>query len=665
MRLEFRKRHLSILAFPPVDVPALTVVVGINGSGKTHLLQAILNGSVTNSVASSTGEQVPGSNDGPLRLLSLSGTPMTDVNAYTSSEGPQSIAVNSMQRNSNFEAARRSVLSPFATQLDQLTAGRISGSLQTNEDIWRLGIDETVARAGDESLRPEIERIFRDAEAELLKPYMPSPSPHHLTHFNALTPRSLQIVSAKLGVPPLMVTELQEQQLRPWQADQFQNSLPILFGRYRDAMLRNGLAQLRDQQEGSCLGLTNDEFVAQFGRPPWKQISETFEAFGLPYEAAEPDLFSFSQVHLNLAKKPGGEPVNIQHLSSGEKVLLQFAISSYDYDEDIVNVKRPAVLLLDEMDAPLHPEMVHRWLGVINDGLVAKQGMHCIVTTHSPTTVALAPEAALYEMRDGFSGLTKISKQDALNKLTFGVPTLSIDYSGRRQVFAESDTDAAIYERVYALIKSSISCERELNFLSTGMRNKDGGEINSGCVIVNNIVKQMTSYGARNVFGIVDWDGINTSDDRVKVVAEGVRDGIENVLLDPVLICLLLMKHRKAPLGLEDIDRFAGVEALDAVALQRLADAVQLKAFPGTSGATTAVQFLGGQSVNVLNEYLTINDHDLEDLLTETFQPLKTWSKRGRGQLVKGIIEEVLTEHRNLCPTELRTVFECIANAPA
>lgn len=181
MRLEFAKRHLSIFAFPAIDVPPLTIVVGINGSGKTHLLQAIQNGSVTNSVAPSSGEPMPGMNDGPVRLLSLTGTPMADANAYTSSEGPQNRAMVGMQRGSNFEAARRAALSPFATQLDQLTSGRISQSLQPNDDIWRLGIDEAVARGGEESHRPEIERIFRDAEAELLKAHTVNPnSPPHL-----------------------------------------------------------------------------------------------------------------------------------------------------------------------------------------------------------------------------------------------------------------------------------------------------------------------------------------------------------------------------------------------------------------------------------------------------------------------------------------------------
>lgn len=660
MRLEFAKRHLSILAFPTVDVPPLTIVVGINGSGKTHLLQAIQNGSITNSVAPSTGQPMPGMNGGKVRLLSPTATPMADANAYTSTEMQANPGMASM-RGGGFEGARRTALSPYATQLDQLTSGHISQSLQPNDDIWRLGIDEAVTRSGDEAHRSEIERIFRDAEAELIKPRSPDARTPHNADPSAQLLQSVQCVAAKLGISPLMVTELQERQLRPWMTDQFQNSLPILFGRYRDALLRNGLAQLRDKQDGTHLSLTDDEFITRFGRAPWKQISETFDAFGLPYEAAEPDLFSFSQVHLILVKKPGGEPVNIHNLSSGEKVLLQFAISSHNYDEDLVNVMRPSVLLLDEMDAPLHPEMVHRWLGVISNGLVGQQGMHCIITTHSPTTVALAPEAALFEMKDGFSGLTKVSKQEALNKLTFGVPTLSIDYSGRRQVFTESDTDAAIYERVYSLIKSRLDCSRELNFLSTGMRNKDGGEINSGCAVVTNIVQRLNEAGNQSVYGIVDWDGSATSTDRIRVIAEGSHNGIENLLLDPLLICLLLLKERRAPEELHDIDRFAGADALAAIELQRMVDAIQRKVVTGGTGALVEVIYLDGATANVLHDYLVMDDHALENALRTAFPYLRKWSNRGA--LVMAIVDEVLTEYRGFCPSPLKTIFEGVANA--
>ena len=47
MRLEFKAEHLSIERFDPVEMGDFAVITGINGSGKTHLLRAIRNGSVS------------------------------------------------------------------------------------------------------------------------------------------------------------------------------------------------------------------------------------------------------------------------------------------------------------------------------------------------------------------------------------------------------------------------------------------------------------------------------------------------------------------------------------------------------------------------------------------------------------------------------------------
>ena len=102
---------------------------------------------------------------------------------------------------------------------------------------------------------------------------------------------------------------------------------------------------------------------------------------------------------------------------------------------------------------------------------------------------------------------------------------------------------------------------------------------------------------------IVDWDGEAVSTDRVKVIAKGVRDGIESVLLDPLLICLLLTKFRRAPEGLHDIDRFVGADALQALGLQRKVDAVQHAAFPTSMTDKVEVEYIGGVKTNVLREY--------------------------------------------------------------
>jgi ABC-type cobalamin/Fe3+-siderophores transport system ATPase subunit len=51
MRLEFVSPYLSIEAFPSIDLPPFTVISGLNGVGKTHLLQAITQGKISVDIA--------------------------------------------------------------------------------------------------------------------------------------------------------------------------------------------------------------------------------------------------------------------------------------------------------------------------------------------------------------------------------------------------------------------------------------------------------------------------------------------------------------------------------------------------------------------------------------------------------------------------------------
>jgi predicted ATPase len=46
MRLTHVSRFKSILDLPPTELPSFTLITGVNGAGKTHLLQAIQAGSV-------------------------------------------------------------------------------------------------------------------------------------------------------------------------------------------------------------------------------------------------------------------------------------------------------------------------------------------------------------------------------------------------------------------------------------------------------------------------------------------------------------------------------------------------------------------------------------------------------------------------------------------
>jgi ABC-type multidrug transport system ATPase subunit len=635
----------------------------MNGSGKSHLLQAIANGHVSNSVVATDLRFTDNPNNPNIKLLGHDGRALELGQPYIASHpgGLDHAAAITGQ----FEYVRREALDTQRSKLEHAANHKISEILQPGEDVWRLGASE-VARRLNETDVALIEGIFAAAEQDLITPNerqrkLRPGNPAPFSQIQALVQR----VAAKIGISPLQVSPMQMKLFAPWgETDQFAANLPLLFGKYRDSLVQNRLLRMSDAALGIASAMSEEEFFARFGRPPWDQINETLAVFALPYEINPPSLFNFEQVTFNLKKVGTDHFVGPQDLSSGEKVLLQFVISSFHYDEHFMSVSRPQVLLLDEMDASLHPEMVNRWLGTIQHGLVEVQGLHCIITTHSPTTVALAPEQSLFEMRDGRSGLKKISKQDALNKLTFGVPTLSINYTGRRQVFAESDTDAAIFESVYALIKSHISRRRELNFLSTGLRDKDNGEINAGCTIVKQTVERLADLGNSSIFGIVDWDGEAVSTDRIKVVAAGERNGIENVLLDPLLVALLLMKERRLPEGLQDIDLFTRAQSLGTHELQRLIDAIQVVVFPYET-ERVEVSYLGGAKANVFRAYLEADDHALEEALADAFPVLKKWKSRGRGELLKAVIEHVLSEHAAFCPIALPAVFEAIANADA
>lgn len=48
----------------------------------------------------------------------------------------------------------------------------------------------------------------------------------------------------------------------------------------------------------------------------------------------------------------------------------------------------PDILLLDELDASLHPSMIKNMIGVIED-IFLEQGIKVILVTHSPSTIAL------------------------------------------------------------------------------------------------------------------------------------------------------------------------------------------------------------------------------------------------------------------------------------
>lgn len=205
--------------------------------------------------------------------------------------------------------------------------------------------------------------------------------------------------------------------------------LPLQLGKiFWDYYVRdstNKFHKYRNEMEGTALRtLPEDEFERVYGRKPWGVVNEILSSFdSLKYRVNSPeglDIFGNYQLRLEHIEKPG-LTVDFSNLSSGERVLMALVASVYKSSSDQYF---PDLLLLDEVDASLHPSMMKNMLGVI-ENVFLKNDVKVILVSHSPTTLALAPEPSIFIMnRGGPRRIEKRSKEEAMKILSEGFATI-------------------------------------------------------------------------------------------------------------------------------------------------------------------------------------------------------------------------------------------------
>lgn len=416
--------------------------------------------------------------------------------------------------------------------------------------------------------------------------------------------------------------------------------------------------------------LTDEEFVDVFGNKPWLTINEilndTFEGkfqFNIPDETSKSYAYQ-----AQLIQNDTGKPVGVDALSSGEKTLLWLALTLFNsqyYNSTIVKV--PRVLLIDEPDAFLHPKMVVKMYKVL-DSFQRNFGSKVIITTHSPTTVALAPDNSVYIIEQGV--LTLVEKDVAISELLDGITQISLSPENRRQVFVESQYDANVYQLIYSRLvhrSTNIDPKISLNFVSSGpkmpvkqiedkvkqiFRIDDSGLIQEFLQAVNGVgscshvigqVHALTESGNNSVRGIIDWDGSNRSGCKVVVLGENYAYSIENIALDP--ICIMLLLHMNKP------DKFTMVDVCgkniswsawlkDTELLQFSLDKFILKVLGRENNKDATISYFSGIKLLTDAEYLTQQGHSLEKIVKQNYPQLNAFSKSGKdGELKWEIVQ--------------------------
>jgi hypothetical protein len=291
-------------------------------------------------------------------------------------------------------------------------------------------------------------------------------------------------------------------------------------------------------------GIPLDELEQRVGPAPWNVLNDILAEANFPYRVPEPQPGLATTYKFWLIDQESNIKIDPVNLSSGERVILATVLWLFGSEHPHA---LPKLLLLDEPDAHLHPSLTRQFLDVIDGILVRKYGIRVILTTHSPSTVALAPKGSIFEMRRSETRIRpSASRWSTVGLLTNGLLTIGPD---TKYVFTEDEGDVAFFQATQRVLQrprpladqDPVLCASPSLVFIPASQGRDSG----GRTMVETWVTQIQGT---HTHGIIDRDVENNSKDRLHLLG---RYEVENYLADPIIVFAYLHGRQQAPESLK------------------------------------------------------------------------------------------------------------------
>jgi len=406
MKLTFLKKHKSIDQFNQIELEDFTILTGYNGSGKSHLLESIKNGSTQ--IDEITNSEVVSFDFKTFYLENEQAFSTQQINKEKTD------AWTKLNQNSNPNIKNQ--LINFKNQL-------------TPENYTK--IKEIAAGKPFHSL---LKKDFGEEE-NLFEPYVKYKQQVGTLFSHVNLRGSTEAVGLKSMALSLTNTldELSEDDFFDfYKPIVLKNDfLPSQIGKlFIDYWYKYQIFEYRKVKETGSY--EKDKFRPDFekiyGPRPWVLIDEILQSFqSFQYTINNPENLIIEPDRVrnftfNLTHKHTKVSIPFDNLSSGEKILFSLVLSIYKGKGDQLF---PSILLLDEIDASLHPSQIQNLLSVINEVFIKQNNVKVIIATHSPSTVALAEEKNIFIVNSsGANRIEKQSKKNAMKILSEGFITL-------------------------------------------------------------------------------------------------------------------------------------------------------------------------------------------------------------------------------------------------
>lgn len=624
MIIKFEGEHKSLKSFESEPLQHFTVITGENGCGKSQLIE-LLNMKASNQIPALHSLSI----NPDISKIQTEGLENSNLSALNNQNWKSKVDVYVNDFKSSGENTKKlaGVLINAETWINKLTyktfESSIDSSIISKEELETLTTNslkefEPSYFASNRTYPQVINRLIRQQyltpkhKSSLVAKFV---SNYRDKEFHAL-------VDADFYLTPIPEHFLDDPKL-------FGSQLEYVFYNYAKRRDQNRRLYFEKEVDGDKnSSISDSDFINKFP-PPWETINDILNKHQIKFNFKGLDKKEFSSdasISFQLIKTTINKDIQFQHLSSGEKVILGLIIKLFTstYYED--RLELPELVILDEPDAHLHPEMSKLLIDVLNETFVKKLGIKVIMVTHSPSTVALCPDTSIYQLtNEPNTTLKRIEKEQALQILTGHLPTLSIDYKNHKQIFVESPTDIYYYQTIFNKLNQLNKYPYRLYFISNSYGK-------GSCEQVIKIVKDIRASGNQTSYGIIDWDLKNKSSEYTKVHGENQRWNVENYLYDPIYLAILLMNLKAhnvyKELGLDEtINQYSIGEESDEF-LQGISDWFFNKYYSEYTvsekekSEMIEIEYLNGSKIQVPKWYLFFSGHDFETRIKTIFPAL-------------------------------------------
>ncbi|WP_282016085.1 AAA family ATPase [Marinifilum flexuosum] len=250
-------------------------------------------------------------------------------------------------------------------------------------------------------------------------------------------------------------------------------------------------------------------------------IRQFFNSFFAPMEFDDVYLdtnpFNFS------IKTPKGT-IDIDELSSGEKEVLNTYIHFHQLKP------KDSIILFDEPDVHLHPELERRYLRILKE---LSSGNQMIITTHAPEMMIEAGSESLFTVLKYPNGtdnqFLKVSSNEQLHQsLTNVMGAKGFVSLNKKIVFIEgeeSSTDVDLFEKLFP------NNEKNISFIPAG----NSLTVKSTAARVNDLLTEGNSF--QQYYCIIDGDFDRHSDiEELENIFKLPVYHVENYLLDENIV---------------------------------------------------------------------------------------------------------------------------------